>query len=114
MDARQLRDEAEKLRRTADSRHKEANRFQTNADAHASDGDDVRAGLDAQQAERMEAEAAAMEQQADQADVALSAVAARVHHLNTEKAQLESEFKEKIANIDKEIQRLTGGATGLL
>lgn len=114
MDARQLRDEAEKLRRTAESRHKEASKFQVNAEAHANDGDETRASVDAQQAERMEAEANNMEQQAEQADVALSAVAARVHHLNKEKEKVEAEFKAKIADIDNEIRRLTGGASGLL
>lgn len=114
MDARQLRDEAEKLRRTAESRHKEAERFNVNADSHASDGDDVRAGVDAKQAERMEAEAADMEQQAEQLDVTLAAVTARVHHLTQEKQDLEADYKSRMSAIDKELQRLTGGATMML
>lgn len=111
MDARQLREEAEKLRRTAESRHKEAGRFQTNADSHVQDGDDVRADVDIKQAERLEAEAANMEQQADQLDLTLTAVTARAHDLTKEREKLESEYKARIADIDKELQRLTGGVS---
>lgn len=111
MDARQLREEAEKLRRTAESRHKEANRFQVNAGAHSNDGDDVRADVDLKQAERMETEAASMEQQAGQLEVALEGVTARAHQLAKEKEKVEAEYKARIADIDKELHRLTGGAS---
>lgn len=114
MDARQLRDEAQKLRAKADSRHKEADRFNINANAHANDGDDTRASVDTQQAERLEAEAIAMEQQADQLDVALMAVSAKIHELNNEKKKAEEEYKARIDEIEKEQQRLSGGTTAIL
>ena len=114
MDARQLRDEAQKLRTKADSRHKEAGRFNMNADAHANDGDDTRASVDAQQAERLEAEALEMEQQADQLDAALTVVSAKVLELNNEKKKAEDEYKARIDQIEKEQRRLSGGTTTLL
>lgn len=114
MDARQLRDEAQKLRTKADSRHKEAGKFNMNADAHANDGDDTRASVDAQQAERLESEVLAMEQQADQLDAALTVVSAKVLELNNEKKKAEDEYKARIDQIEKEQRRLSGGSTTIL
>jgi len=113
MNSNQLYSQAQKLRADANTRRGLAQKATYNADTYRNDGDDRRADVELHQAQTLEQEAVSLDSQAEQLDATAHRQEARSQELDEERQRIESEYKSKLAAIDKEQEQLKGGGMGL-
>lgn len=108
MDARHLRDEAAKMRTTAQSLRADADKTRETAKGYEGSGGD--ASAEYRQADDLEARAQELEQQAEAALAQAAAHEARALKIEQEQNRLEADMKQKIGELEKEKQRLRGSS----
>lgn len=113
MNSQQLSSQAQDLQARAASNRKEAERFSYNAQTYRDNGDDTRAEVDEQRAQQLIAEAEGYESESAQLSEASLLQDARAQDLESEKQKIKAEYESKIAEIEKEQQKLNGGGSGL-
>lgn len=108
MNSQQLSSQAHDLEARAVSNRKEAERFTYNAQAYRNNGDDSKAEIDEQRAQRLITDAEGYEREATQLTEASLDQEARAQQLDAEKQRIQAEYDNKLAEIDKERQKLVG------
>lgn len=109
MNSQQLSRRAQDLQVRADSSRKEAERHNFKADDYEKNGDETRAAIERQTAERLTEEADAYASEAEQLHETSLDMDVQSKALEAEKAAVEAEYKSKIDDIEKRMNRLTGG-----
>ncbi len=108
MDARQLEKEIEKLRVNAQSQRQQAERYRQNAEGVKSRGDDVTARIDEQKADAAMKEAERMERDADKANDRLQDNLREANGIKQKEAELESNFKREMDQLERRKRQLLG------
>lgn len=108
MNSQQLSSQARDLEARAASNRKEAERFAYNAQTYRNNGEDSRAEIDEQRAQRLVTEAEGYESEATQLAEASLDQDARAQQLESEKQRIQAEYDSKLAEIEKEKQKLVG------
>jgi len=114
MDAQQLQHSADDARTRAISRQKQADDARVSAEGKRKNGDESGAAVDESKADGIEQEAKALQQQADSTAAQVQAAIARGHSLQNELDQLRKDFRKKEADLEKEIQRISGNPSLML
>jgi hypothetical protein len=109
MNSQQLHSQGQDLQAKAASDRKQAERFSYNAQTYRSNGDETKATIDDERAQRLIAEAEAYENEAEQSFQASLNLDARAKQLDDEIRQIRADADSKIAEKEREKERLTGG-----
>lgn len=109
MNSQQLSSQADALRTRAASSRREADRHTYKAEEYRKNGDEARAGVEDGLGQRLISEAEGYESEAEQLSQTSVGMDAQAIQLNSEKEKVKAEYESKIAEIEKQQARLTGG-----
>ncbi|MDB5186565.1 MAG: hypothetical protein JWM07_37 [Candidatus Saccharibacteria bacterium] len=106
MNSQQLGSQAQDLQAKAASNRHQAERFTFNAEEYRKNGDETKAAVEDERAQRLIAEADGYESESEQLSQASLLQDARARQIDSEIEQIRSEADSKIAEKEREKERL--------
>jgi hypothetical protein len=110
MNAKQLRDKAQELRLDAEAKRKQADRFTYNANDYDKAGDAIKADTERAEAAKLIEDATRSEHDAEQHDRDAEALETQALDLDNQQAALQSEFDQRMKDLESKKAALRGGA----
>lgn len=113
MNSQQLGSQAQDLQAKAASNRQQAERFVYNAEEHRKNGDETKAAVEDERAQCLITEAEAYESESEQLSQVSLVQDAKASQISSEIEQIKSEAESKIAEKERERDKLQGGGSGL-
>lgn len=113
MNARDLRNEAEKIRTRAHAAQSDAQITKVTADGYSQRGDDSAASVEQSRVEALERQAAELVQQAEVMEHEADEKLRQAHELSTQQEQIRKDADAQINELEKQKRNLTGHSSGL-
>lgn len=109
MNAKQLRDDAQRLRLDAQAKRTQADRFNYNANDYEKAGDATKADTERAEAAKLVDEAVIAERQAEEQDQGAVAQEARALELDKEQASIQADYDQRMKDLERKKADLRGG-----
>lgn len=113
MNARDLRNEAEKIRTRVNATKSDAQITRVTADGYSQRGDDLAASVEQNRVETLECQAAELEQQAEAMEGEAEEKMRQALELSRQQEQIQKDTEAQINELEKQKRDLTGESSGL-
>lgn len=113
MNARDLRNEAEKTRTRAHAAQSDAQITKVTADGYSQRGDDSAASVERERVSTLENQAAGLEQQAEAMELEAAEKIRQAQELARQQEQIRKDAEAQVGELEKQKRDLTGESSGL-